>query len=70
MPRLCIRKHKSRGRGIAEALKRTQIAAARSAGLRRLVAFNNEANEPIKRLNDALGYVPQQPISVLRGPLV
>jgi GNAT superfamily N-acetyltransferase len=58
----------ARGRGLAGMLKRTQIAAAHEAGLRRLVAFNNDANEPIKRLNDALGYVAQSPATVLRGP--
>jgi len=60
----------ARGRGLAGALKRAQIAAAHAAGLRRLVAYNNEANEPIKRLNVALGYVPQPTMSILRGPLV
>ena len=60
----------ARGRGLAGALKRAQIGAAHTAGLGRLVAFNNEKNEPIRRLNAALGYVPQPPMSVLRGPLV
>lgn len=45
-----------RGRGIAGALKRTQIAWAKREGYRRLVTHNEERNEPIRRLNERYGY--------------
>jgi GNAT superfamily N-acetyltransferase len=45
-----------RGRGIAGALKRTQIAWAKQEGYRRLVTNNEERNEPIRRLNEHHGY--------------
>jgi GNAT superfamily N-acetyltransferase len=58
-----------RGRGVALALKRTQIAAARRAGLHRLVTESEERNEPMRRLNEKLGYRPIPGMVVLRGPL-
>ena len=58
-----------RGRGVAEALKRSQIAAARRAGLRRLVTESEERNAPMRRLNEKLGYRPIPGMVVLRGPL-
>ena len=45
-----------RGRGIAGALKRTQIAWAKERGYGRLVTRNEERNEPIRRLNVRHGY--------------
>ena len=45
-----------RGRGIAGALKRAQIAWAKERGYRRLVTQNEERNEPIRRLNERHGY--------------
>lgn len=45
-----------RGRGIASALKRAQIAWAKAQGYRRLVTQNEERNEPIRRLNTRYGY--------------
>jgi GNAT superfamily N-acetyltransferase len=45
-----------RGRGIAGALKRTQIAWAKEQGYRRLITQNEERNEPIRRLNTRHGY--------------
>jgi GNAT superfamily N-acetyltransferase len=49
-----VRSH--RGRGIAEALKRTQIAWAASHGYRRLTTATHSDNEPMRRLNEKLGY--------------
>jgi GNAT superfamily N-acetyltransferase len=49
-----LRSH--RGRGIAEALKRTQIAWAAEHGYRRIVTATHDANEPMRRLNEKLGY--------------
>ena len=45
-----------RGRGIAGALKRAEIAWAKEQGYRRLVTQNEERNEPIRRLNTRHGY--------------
>jgi mycothiol synthase len=45
-----------RGRGIAGALKRTQIAWAKEQGYEQLVTMNEERNEPIRRLNMRYGY--------------
>ncbi len=48
-----------RGGGIAEALKRTQIAWATAHGYRRIVTTTHDGNEPMRRLNAKLGYVEQ-----------
>jgi GNAT superfamily N-acetyltransferase len=45
-----------RGRGIAGALKRAEIAWAKRSGYRRLETTNEERNEPIRRLNERHGY--------------
>jgi GNAT superfamily N-acetyltransferase len=58
-----------RGRGIATALKQSQIEAARRLGLRRLMTESEERNEPMRRLNAKLGYRPVPGMIVLRGPL-
>jgi mycothiol synthase len=58
-----------RGRGVARVLKQAQIAGARRAGLERLVAFNDAGNEPMRRLNERLGYVPTAVNATFRGPL-
>jgi len=57
-----------RGRGIAGALKRRQIAWAKENGFRRVVTNNEERNEPIRRLNERLGYEPALGRSLMRGP--
>jgi GNAT superfamily N-acetyltransferase len=59
-----------RRRGIATALKRTQIAAAREAGFRRLITGSEERNVPMRTLNAKLGYKPEPSLNtvVLRGP--
>lgn len=49
-----VRSH--RGRGIAEALKRTQIAWAAAHGYRRVTTTTHSDNEPMRRLNEKLGY--------------
>lgn len=45
-----------RGRGIAGALKRAEIAWAKRNGFTRLETMNEERNEPIRRLNERHGY--------------
>jgi GNAT superfamily N-acetyltransferase len=59
----------SRGRGIAGALKRAQVAAAKRAGLTKLMTHNEVRNEPILRLNRGLGYAPLPATLIVRGPL-
>lgn len=58
-----------RGRGIAGALKRTQIAWAKANGFRYLQTENETRNEPIRRLNARLGYAPVPGRIFLVGPL-
>jgi len=58
-----------RRRGIAGALKRAQIAWAKQAGYERLSTTNEVRNEPIRRLNEQLGYRPAPGRIFLRGPL-
>src|SRR5205814_2164282 len=58
-----------RGRGIAGALKRAEIAWAKRNGFTRLETANEERNEPIRRLNQRHGYVPVPGHVVVRGPV-
>lgn len=58
-----------RGRGIAGALKRTQIAWAKTNGFTHLQTENETRNEPIRRLNARLGYTPVPGRIFLVGPL-
>jgi GNAT superfamily N-acetyltransferase len=58
-----------RGRGIAGALKRAEIAWAKRNGFPRLETANEERNEPIRRLNERHGYVPEPGHVVVRGPI-
>ncbi len=58
-----------RGRGIASALKRTQIAWAKEHGYERLETSNEVRNEPIRRLNERYGYTVQPGEITVAGPL-
>ena len=60
-----------RRRGVATALKRAEIVAAKRAGFRRLVTESEERNEPMRRLNEKLGFVasPELSVVVMRGPV-
>lgn len=58
-----------RGRGVAGALKHAQIAWAKAAGYERLQTQNEVRNEPIRRLNERLGYRPAPGRILFRGPL-
>jgi mycothiol synthase len=59
-----------RRRGVATALKQSQIAAAKRSGLRRLVTASEERNAPMRNLNAKLGYRPEPSLGtvVVRGP--
>jgi GNAT superfamily N-acetyltransferase len=58
----------ARGRGIAAALKRTQIAWAKAQGYEKLETSNEVRNEPIRRLNERYGYVVEPGEIALAGP--
>jgi GNAT superfamily N-acetyltransferase len=58
-----------RRRGIAGALKRAQISWAKEQGYRRLATQNELRNEPIRRLNQRLGYREAPGRIIVRGPL-
>ena len=64
-----VRRH-WRGRGVATALKRAQIVAARSAGLRQLRTTTAFQNAPMLRVNERLGYRRGVAWIHLRGPLL
>jgi len=59
-----------RGRGIASALKRAEIAWAKEAGYERLETNNEVRNEPIRRLNERHGYTVKPGVVVLHDSLV
>jgi len=58
-----------RGRGIAGALKRAEIAWAKREGYEKLETSNEVRNEPIRRLNERHGYVVQPGVVVLHDSL-
>jgi mycothiol synthase len=58
-----------RGRGVAAALKRAQIAWAVAHGLERLETETHADNVPMRRLNERLGYLAEPATVTLRGPL-
>ena len=58
-----------RGRGIARALKATQIRWAKEHGYDELRTRNDERNAPIRHLNREFGYRPTIGRIYLRGPL-
>jgi mycothiol synthase len=70
--RLTAVKRAWRRRGIATALKRAEIEAARARGFGRLVTTSEERNLPMRRLNAKLGYRPEPTLStvLVRGPLL
>jgi GNAT superfamily N-acetyltransferase len=58
-----------RGRGIASALKRAEIAWAKREGYTSLETNNEVRNEPIRRLNEQHGYTVRPGVVVLREAL-
>jgi len=58
-----------RGRGVARALKATQIRWAQANGYLELRTRNEERNAPIRRLNADFGYTPTIGRVYLKGPL-
>jgi L-amino acid N-acyltransferase YncA len=60
----------ARGRGVALALKQTQVVTAKAAGWKALRAQNELANLPMRRVNEKLGYVTLLEWVHLTGPLI
>jgi GNAT superfamily N-acetyltransferase len=60
----------ARGRGIATALKRAQIAWARDAGFKELVTWTSSRNDPMRFINLKLGYIEQPASIAVRGPVM
>jgi len=58
-----------RGRGVARALKATQIVWGKAHGYEELRTTNDERNAPIRRLNQQFGYRPSIGRIYLKGPL-
>lgn len=59
----------ARGRGVAGAVKRTQIRWAKANGVAKLTTANEARLASMRDLNRRLGYVPLYEEIVLRGPL-
>ena len=59
----------ARGRGVAGAIKRAQIAWARDHGVSAIRTANETRLETMLDLNRRLGYVPLYEEIVLRGPI-
>jgi mycothiol synthase len=57
-----------RGRGVAQALKASQIAWAIDTGLHELRAGNDERNRPARAVNAHFPYIPLPDYLALRGP--
>ena len=59
-----------RGRGVASAMKRAQIAGAHARGVTRMVTGSQHDNLPMRSLNEKLGYRPTIANVVYQGPLL
>jgi mycothiol synthase len=68
---LTVTRRDWRRRGVATALKHAQISAAKREGFKRLLTESEERNEPMRLLNEKLGFVPAAEWStvVMRGPV-
>jgi len=58
-----------RGRGLATALKRRQLAWAAAHGIREIVTWTQEGNEAMQRVNVGVGYVPRSISRTMRRDL-
>ena len=66
---LTVVRRDSRRRGIATALKRTQLHWAAHAGLAELVTWTQRGNDGMQELNRSLGYVDAARSITFQGPL-
>ena len=58
-----------RGRGLATALKRRQLAWAAANGIREIVTWTQEGNEAMQRVNVRLGYTARSVSRTMRRDL-
>lgn len=58
-----------RGRGLATHLKRCQLAWAASSGVPELVSYTQGINDPMRAVNDKLGYAVEDPWLKMKGPV-
>jgi mycothiol synthase len=58
-----------RGRGVATALKRSQLHWAAANGIRELVTWTQRGNEAMQAVNRRLGYVDRTIVLTMQGPL-
>ncbi len=58
-----------RGKGLATALKRRQLAWAAAQGIREIVTWTQQGNEAMQRVNVGLGYVPRSVSRTMRRDL-
>ena len=58
-----------RGRGLATAMKRRQLAWAAGAGIREVVTWTQTGNEAMRRVNERLGYVMRTISRTVERPL-
>jgi GNAT superfamily N-acetyltransferase len=66
---LTVVRRDRRGRGIARALKRTQLHWASHAGIDELVTWTQRGNEAMQALNRGLGYLDKSKVITYQGPL-
>jgi GNAT superfamily N-acetyltransferase len=62
-------RREQRGRGIARALKQTQLHWAARTGVAELVTWTQKGNEAMQSLNRSLGYVDASKVITFQGPL-
>lgn len=66
---LTVVRRDRRGRGIARALKRSQLHWASQNGVVRIVTWTQKQNAAMQSLNRSLGYVDTEKVITFQGPL-
>jgi GNAT superfamily N-acetyltransferase len=66
---LTVVRRDRRGRGIALALKRMELAWAAANGFREVVTWTQRGNDAMRRLNERLGYVHRDESVTMLAPL-
>lgn len=63
-------RREARGKGIAMALKLATVEYARAHGIREIKTWNDQRNQPMLRINEAMGFVKQPAWIEMRKDLV
>jgi mycothiol synthase len=66
---LTVVRRDRRGRGIARALKLSQLHWASASGVVELITWTQKGNEAMQALNASLGYESRSRVLVMQGPL-